>query len=48
MNQRVTPDHTAGKDSYHIQNQGSSIDELDLPDDDGSEEDFWNDILKDN
>lgn len=48
VSQRVTPDHTAGKDSYHIQNQGSSIDELDLPDDDGSEEDFWNDILKDN
>lgn len=45
--QRVTPDHTAGKDSFHMQNQGSSIDELDLPDDGGEEEDFWNDILKD-
>ena len=36
-------DHTAGVSEYTM---GSSVKDLDLPDDNGAEEDFWNDVLK--
>lgn len=41
----TSPDHTAGVSEYSM---GSSIENMDLPNDgdDNGEEDFWNDILK--
>lgn len=42
---RVAPDHTQGHEEYQF--GGSSIADIDLPDDDGEEEEFWDEILAD-